>query len=307
MILGIDGGGTRTRAALADLDGTILARGEAATSNPLTHGTAAAQRELETAIARAFEQAGLPRARVDAMCMGLGGASQARERQTLAAWAQAHLAERVIVVHDGEIALAAGTPDNWGIAVIAGTGSLQWGRNRAGDTARAGGWGYLLGDEGSAYDIARQALRAATQCADGRGEKTELLAAILDFWKLSAPADLMSWIYRADLSPREFGQLAPLVTQCAARGDAVALRLFDDGADVLARGVAAVQRALGFAGAEFPLALTGGFLLGAAAYREKFLRAAARHCRAAPIELVYEPALGAVRLARAALAQKKFA
>ncbi|MDL1896770.1 BadF/BadG/BcrA/BcrD type ATPase [Anaerolineae bacterium CFX7] len=302
MIIGIDGGGTRTRAALADLDGTILARGEAGTSNPLTHGVAAAQRELETAVVRAFAQAGLPRTRADALCMGLGGASQAREQQALAAWARAQLAERVVVVHDGEIALAAGAPDNWGVAVIAGTGSLQWGRHRAGNTARAGGWGYLMGDEGSAYDMARQALRAATQSADGRGEKTELLAAILDFWKLAAPAELVAQVYRADMTPQALAQLAPVAARCAAQGDAVALRLFDDAADDLARGVAAVQRALGFEDAEFPLALTGGFLLGVELYREKFLRALTqRDCRCAPLALVHEPTLGAVRLARAML------
>jgi N-acetylglucosamine kinase-like BadF-type ATPase len=300
MIMGIDGGGTRTRVLLADENGNALGAGEAGTSNPLALGVTAAQRELETAIARTFENANRPRERVAALCMGLGGAGHAREQQELAAWAREHLAERVAVVNDGEIVLAAGTPENWGVAVIAGTGSLQWGRNRAGQTVRAGGWGYIMGDEGSAYDVARQALRAATQCADGRGEKTEMLDAILEFWKLSAPDALVHQVYRAGLTHKDIAKLAPVVMQCAARGDAAALRIVDDAAELLARGVAAVSGALEFSRVEFPLALTGGLLLGAELYREIFLRALRQHaCVCAPIALVHEPVRGAVRLARA--------
>lgn len=302
MIIGIDGGGTRTRAALAADDGKILGMGEAGASNPLAQGASAAQRELETAIARAFAQAGQPRVRVAALCMGLGGAGQAREQQELVAWARAVLAERVEVVHDGQIALAAGTSENWGVAVIAGTGALQWGRNRAGETARASGWGYLMGDEGSAFDLARQALRAATQSADGRGEKTNLLDAILHFWKLTAPRDLIPHVYRADLGHQDLARLAPVVTQCAEQGDVIARQLLDDAADALARGVAAVSQTLQLRAETFPLAATGGLLLGAPLYREFFLRALIRHeCVCAPIEWVDAPVHGAARLARALL------
>lgn len=302
MIVGIDGGGTRTRAVLADTNGRILGTGQAGTSNPLVHGSAAAQKELDAAVARAFENAQRPRERAAAMCMGLGGAGHAREQQELAAWARGHLSARVEVVNDGQIVLAAGTPENWGVAVIAGTGSLAWGRNRAGKTARAGGWGYILGDEGSAYDLARQALRAATQSADGRGEKTELLDAILDFWKLPAPPDLVHQVYRTGLTHKDLAKLAPVVVECAAHGDAAAHRLAQDAADALARGVAAVSRALDFPQAEFPLALTGGLILGAAFYRELFLRALERaHCLCAPVEQVHDPVYGAVHLARAML------
>lgn len=302
MILGIDGGGTHTRAVLADAGGKMLGTGLAGTSNPQVHGAAAAQKELDAAVRQAFENAQRPRERVGAMCMGLGGAGRAGEQQELAAWARGHLAERVEVVNDGQIVLAAGTPENWGVAVIAGTGSLAWGRSRKGETARAGGWGYILGDEGSGYDLARQALRAATQYADGRGEKTELLNAILDYWKLSAPPDLVPRVYRTGLTHKDLAKLAPVAVACAARGDAVARRLVGDAADALARGVAAVSRALDFPQQEFPLALTGGLILGAALYRETFLRALERvNCRCAPVELVHDPVFGAVRLARAVL------
>lgn len=298
-IIGIDGGGTNTRARLANWRGEILGAGEAGTSNPMHHGVAAAQAELVLAIERAFGAAGRSRERVAALCMGLGGAGRAREQQELKAWAQVELAERIEVVSDGQIVLAAGTPDNWGAAVIAGTGSFVYGRNRAGETARAGGWGYLIGDEGSGFDLARAGLRAATQAADGRAQATSLLAAILEFWKLDVPADLVTMVYRSGLTHAEIAKLAPLVLEQAERGDAVALELVQDAADNLARGVKAVSRALKFGRETFPLALTGGLLLGAEFYRNKLLDALRlNECVCAPVELVREPVLGAVRLAK---------
>lgn len=300
LVIGIDGGGTRTRAQLADDEGKILGAGEAGTSNPLVYGLEAAQRELEMAIERAFEAAQRPRARAEAMCMGLGGAGRAREQQELAAWARQYLAERVQVVNDGEIVLAAGTPDNWGVALIAGTGSLAWGRNRAGATARAGGWGYLMGDEGSAFDLARQALRAATQGADGRGEKTILLDAILEFWNLTAPDDLIGRVYRSGSTHKDFARLAPVVMDCAERGDVVAARLVHAAAAALARSIATVSRRLEIDAAPFPLALTGGLVLGAEFLREQLWRALEREgCAGAPVALVHQPAQGAVCLALA--------
>lgn len=299
LVIGIDGGGTKTRVHLADLRGSLLGVGEAGTSNPVVHGVPAAQRELELAITRAFEKSSRPRERAAALCMGLGGAGRASEQQELVDWARAHLAERVQVVNDGEIVLAAGTPEDWGVALVAGTGSIAWGRNRAGETARAGGWGYLMGDEGSGFDLARGALRAATRFADGRGATTRLLEAILDFWDLSAPPDLVRRVYRSGLTHVEIAVLAPIVVRLAQEGDEVALHLVMEGASWLARSVAAVSRALRFESASFPLALTGGVLLGAEFYRAQVLRALVEHhCACAPIELVYHPVEGAVRLAR---------
>jgi hypothetical protein len=102
---------------------------------------------------------------------------------------------------------------------------LAWGRNRAGQTARAGGWGYVLGDEGSGFDLARQALGAITQAADGRAEPTDLSDAVLRFWNLSSPTDLVAHVYRQPLRPAEIAQLAPLVVDVASPGDPVSRRV----------------------------------------------------------------------------------
>jgi N-acetylglucosamine kinase-like BadF-type ATPase len=298
FVIGIDGGGTRTRALLADLEGGVLGAAEAGTSNPLARGSEACRFELERAIAGAFEAAGRPRDRVTALCMGLAGADQASEQEELAGWARQSLADRVLVVNDGQIVLAAGTPENWGVALIAGTGSFAWGRNRRGQTSRAGGWGYMMGDEGSAFDLARQALRAATQFADGRGPTTTLLADILADWGLATPAELVGRAYRSGLTHTDIAGLAPVVVRAAEHGDTVAVKLVQSAATDLARAVAAVSRALDLDAAAFPLALTGGLLLGAEFLRKRLLEELeALGCECAPVELVPQPALGAVRLA----------
>jgi N-acetylglucosamine kinase-like BadF-type ATPase len=299
LLLGIDGGGTHTRAHLTDLQGDLLGAGAAGTSNPVVHGVAAAKNELEAAIAGAFAEAGISRARVAALCMGLGGAGRANEQQELVTWAQRELAERVRVVNDGQIVLAAGTPDNWGVAVIAGTGSLAWGQSPSGETARAGGWGYLIGDEGSGFDLARGALRAATRYADGRGDATALLDAILEFWNLSAPQELVGAVYRSGRTHAQLAVLAPLVVQLAEGGDTIALQLVRTAAEELARAAHAVSAALRLQARAFPLALTGGVLLGSDFYRAQLLDALAqRGAHVAPVQSVHHPVLGAVRLAR---------
>ncbi len=297
LVIGIDGGGSRTRACLANLRGDTLGTGEAGTSNPLS-GLDAAKRELSQAVRQAFDAAQIEPQRVAAACLGLGGAGRSREQAALIAWAGDVLADRVRVVNDGEIALAAATSENWGVALIAGTGSLAWGRNRAGQTARASGWGYLLGDEGSGFDLARRALRAIMQAADGRAEATELRDAVLRFMNLASLPELVTHIYGQPIKPAEIARLAPVVIEVAGQGDRVAQRLVQQAGESLAQAVEAVSRALGMAQA-IPLALTGGLLLGAPLLRAHVIDALGAHgCEYTPVTLVDQPVLGAVRLAR---------
>lgn len=297
LVIGIDGGGSRTRVCLASVRGEVLGFGEAGTSNPV-NGFEAAKREITLAVRQAFNAAHIAPQRVAAACIGLGGAGRPREQAEFISWARETIAERARVGTDGEIALAAATPDNWGVALIAGTGSLAWGKNRAGQTARAGGWGYVLGDEGSGYDLARRALNAITQAADGRAEQTDLLDAILKFWNLSAPPDLIAHVYGQTLKPADIARLAPLVVEVATQGDRVAQGLVSQTGAALAAAVGAVSRTLNMT-SPIPLALTGGLLLGAALVREQLMLALGAQAAAyAPVLTVDQPVLGAVRLAR---------
>jgi len=299
FVIGIDGGGTHCRARLANLRGETLGNGEAGTANPNVAGFESAQREILLAIQRAFADAKIEKQIVAAACLGIGGVDRADERRQLETWAAQNIAQRAMVINDGEIVLAAGSPENWGIALIAGTGSMAWGKSRQGHIARAGGWGYLIGDEGSGFDLARNALRAIAQAADGRGEPTRLLDAILSHWNLKSPQELIPRVYRSGWLPADIAALAPLIVQVANEGDAIAQRLLEQAANDLATTILAVARALDLHEPAIPLALTGGLLLETETLRARPIAiAASRGYRFAPVALVREPVAGAVRMAR---------
>jgi N-acetylglucosamine kinase len=164
--------------------------------------------------------------------------------------------------------------------------------------ARAGGWGWRFGDEGSGYDLARAALRAASQAADGRAAPTRLLDAILEFWKLREPADLIARVYRSGLRNADLAALASVVIRVAEEGDAAASQLIIESGNALADALDAVARALKIEPSAIPLALAGGLLLDAPTMRASVLSAAsARGLNFQPVTLVREPVRGAVRLA----------
>jgi N-acetylglucosamine kinase-like BadF-type ATPase len=298
VVIGVDGGGTRTRARLANARGEILGNGEAGIANPNALGFAAAQTEILAAIDRAFQDADIEKQIVAAACLGIGGVDRADERARLTEWAQQMIASRAQIVNDGEIVLAAGLPENWGVALIAGTGSIAWGKTRDGRIARAGGWGYLIGDEGSSFELAREALRAATQASDGRGEPTKLLEMILNYWELNSAMELVPRVYRSGLAPADIARLAPLVVRAAEEGDAVARRLIERAAATLVDTVVGVARALQLCDEKIPLALAGGLLLEAELLQTSLRAELTRRGDAfSPIVLVREPVVGAVRIA----------
>lgn len=298
VVAGVDAGSTHTRTWLANERGDILGKGEAGPGNPHASTTEHARREIILALQRACAEARVEYRMISAVCLGIAGVARRDEQAEWIEWARTHIAPYVHLSHDGELVLAAGCPDNWGIALIAGTGSSAWGKTANGRTARAGGWGWLMGDEGSSYDLARQALRAVTQAADGRGEPTQLLEAILAFWNLREPSDLIARVYRSGMRNADIAALATVVVHQANAGDAVAQRLVTESANALVGMLQAVVRALRLTSEPIPLALAGGLLLNAASLRAEMLRTAnARGLIFQPVTLVHDPVRGAVRLA----------
>ena len=167
LVLGVDGGGTSTVALLALPKGEPIGRGVAGPSNAKAVGAAAARQALEAAIAAAFADAGLESRTVSVACLGLAGFDRPEDKQLLGEWAEAgKWAERLILGNDGDLVVAAGTADGWGVGVIAGTGSIAVARTPDGRKSRAGGWGHLIGDEGSAYGLVLAALRRLARRAD---------------------------------------------------------------------------------------------------------------------------------------------
>ncbi|MBA4064386.1 MAG: N-acetylmuramic acid 6-phosphate etherase [Isosphaera sp.] len=303
LVLGIDGGGTGTVALLAARcpgGWKLLGRGESGPSNRQAVGTPAALAALDEATDAAFAAAGKPRRTVRAACLGLAGAGRDGDKDVIRDWAgRVGLAATVDVIEDAALLPAAGTPDGWGVAVVAGTGSMAFGRDPAGRTARAGGWGYLLGDEGSGYAVALAGLRAVTRSADGRAPTTPLSARLLAACGVDRPEDLVGAVY-GGTDRAALAALAPVVLAAAADGDPVADGIVGSAAAELAAAVASAARQLGL-GPAFPVALAGGLFVSSAAYRDRFAAAlAARGLSASPVTVVAEPAEGAVRLALAA-------
>lgn len=300
LVLGFDGGGTRTVALLAARNGTgwrLLGRGESGPSNRQAVGTPAALAALDAATDGAFAAAGRVRRPVCAAVLGLAGAGRPEDREVVRGWAtKVTLAPAVDVIEDAALLLAAGTPDGWGVAVVAGTGSMAFARAADGRTARSGGWGHLLGDEGSGYAVALAGLRAAARAADGRGPRTILTDRLLAAFSLSRPEELVGVVYRgADRAA--LAALAPIVLDAAA--DPVAAEIAAAAAAELAAAAEAAARQLGHVSA-FPVALAGGLFESRPDYRARFLAALAeRGIVPAPVAVVREPAEGAVRLALA--------
>ncbi|MGH9818268.1 MAG: BadF/BadG/BcrA/BcrD ATPase family protein, partial [Candidatus Acidiferrales bacterium] len=197
IVIGIDGGGTKTVAVAMNQQRLILGEGRAGSSNRNSVGAEKAQTNLETAIHAALTAAGLGVDAVTGVCAGMAGVDRPHERVVLARWLGALLpAARAMIENDAMIALASATEGIlFGVVAISGTGMIVYGVDAAGQRRRAGGWGALLDEYGSGYAMGMAALRAIVQAADGTRPPTRLQPAILRHLGLQHPQDLIAWTY----------------------------------------------------------------------------------------------------------------
>ena len=299
ILIGVDAGASHTTAAVANEHGTVLVRSDGG-PGAMRPGEAAAvaARILETcrdALRKAEREV-----RGDVLVVGAAGVGREAERLALqAALEETGLAPRVAVTVDGAIALQAAFSDGPGIVLLAGTGSVAWARlpGGAGVTTRIGGLGPVMGDQGSGYDLARQALRAAGLAIEGRGRRTLLAGSILKQLRLAGLPDLVRWATTADVPA--VASLAPEVLAAAEEGDAVAGALVDTSADDLANHVRALAE-------RFPrdirvgVALGGSLLARSEDYRKRVVARIVADVPSATIRPeTVDPVLGAVQLARA--------
>jgi N-acetylglucosamine kinase-like BadF-type ATPase len=303
LLIGVDGGGTKTQAVAADLRGHVLARGLSGASNPkrvgLEKACAAITAAVDGALGPLLSNKTSVRplwlsGHVAAACFGLAGIDSPEDEAVLSAWARSQgFAPVFSVVNDTELILAAGTPEGWGVALISGTGSNCIARSPLGQTLHVGGWGPILGDEGSGYFMAAQALRMATQAADGRGNATALLDMVLQHWSLRDPGALVTHVYRPEVTHADIASLADPVLDLAEAGDKDAARIVRDAARDLALQLETAIRRLGVP--RPPLALAGAMLR-----RIAFKQAVLSLTKEAlgPVTMVAQPYLGAVALAQ---------
>jgi len=297
-LVGIDGGGSAVRAVVTTPDLTLLGQAEGGAVNPGTVGRSAAAETIQNTVRAALHAAGTPLERVAAVGIGVAGAAASHSTD----WLREVVGgvtpgARVVPSADYEIALVGALGERRGVLVLAGTGSLAYGVNARGRSALAGGWGYLLGDEGSGYWLGLEGLRAVVRAADGRGPETALSAALLKALVLPDARDLIAWLYRAG-APRTpaIARLAEFVLAAAADADPVARGLVARGAQELAHAARAVMRALSMR--RPAIAFAGGLLSAPNPLSEAL-------CVRLGLSTLpvahYSPAIGAALLARDAL------
>lgn len=306
LVVGVDGGGTKTRALLADERGEQLAEA-------LGPGSAARPNEIEQSagviagvVRDVLDQAELGDQRPRIVCVGVAGVGREAQRQALhEALASHDVADEIVVQTDFGVALDDAFGDGPGILLIAGTGSSAFGRGPAGSMARCGGWGPVIGDEGGGAWIGRRALSVVSAAADGREPETALTGAVLTAAEVSEASDLIAWA--ADATPGKLATLAPVVVSVADAGDLRANSIVSMAVEELALHVRSLARQL-FVDerASVPVAFTGGLLTKGTSYRKRLehrLKSAVpgAHINAEEVD----PARGAVRNALRQLAELK--
>ncbi len=306
LVLGIDGGGTKTVAWLAECgdsshrnNGVVLGKGSAGPSNQRAVGPVMALHNLDAAIEAAFADAGMPRTTVAAACLGLAGADRDSDRKVIEDWARfARVAAAVEVVNDAVPLLHVDHGDGCGVALIAGTGSLAWGCNASGQTARSGGWGYLFSDEGSAFSIGRAVLNAVSRAVDGRGEQSCLVADVIEHLKLSSPQEIVTAVYSHEVPRAVVANMAALGFAASSQRDSVALGILKQAAAELTAMAVVTARRLELQ-SMLSLALTGSVLIQNPEFRQQVIAGIeASDVNLLQTTVVEDSVAGAVNIAR---------
>lgn len=303
FVVGIDGGGTKTRAVVADHDGKFISMAMSGPSNPKAIGLEEAAGTVASVIRKAFASAGLTSVDVDVLQIGLAGVRTEHDREAFTTALLPKLSSHgcqvteLLIVNDLEIALVGGTGGASGIVLVAGTGSASLGRNETGQVAQAGGWGWYIDDPGSGYWFGYRAMAAAARASDGRGEPTSLQEAVRTFLRIRSIDEMPNVIYNRHFSRERVAELAPLVLQAATEGDSVAMQIRAEGAAELALMVNAVVERLSLPSPQ-QVVISGGVALSGEAFTQVLgieLLKLLPHARVgAPL---FPPVIGAICLA----------
>ena len=298
IVIGVDGGGSRTRVLVADEQGReiVSVEGEGSAVRP---GEAERSADIIAALVRdALASSDMNHVTPKVVCVGVAGVGRDPERQALwQALASRDVAEEVVVHADATVALDDAFGEGPGVLLVSGTGSVAFGRGPSGQSARCGGWGPVCGDEGSGQWVGRRALSVVTAAADGREPETALVGAVLTAAQVNDPQELVAWAAQA--TPAQLASLAPVVSSVAEAGDLRANAILSLAVEELVLHVRTLSRQLfGDERAATPVALAGGMLTKGTTLRKRFehrLKSAVPGAQLHTGEV--EPARGAVRSA----------
>lgn len=291
--LGIDGGGSKTTALLADEQGNILGQGVAGPTSGHFVGHEAVVNHLWAAAGQALDAARFDGA-LDLIFIGAPAVYQDTAQEALSSL----VSFRTIHCEgDDRTAFVGALGGKHGVVVLAGTGSFSHGVNGDKVSLSVGGWGTLLGDEGSAYDIAISALKAVTRASEGRGPETSLTHMIRERFRITRIRELTRVVYRPDFTREQVASLAPLVTEAARQGDAVATQILADAGEALGELAVTVIERLSMTADSVPVVLTGGVKAARDLIVPSLSRRVLAVCPGARFpEPRYTPAIGAVIL-----------
>lgn len=296
LVLGADGGGTKTAGILADESGKILIERSAGPSNPNVVGIDSAAQNLSELVRECCEAVQCSVADIRSAVLGLAGAGRAsvRERLREELSKSLNLSGTVTIETDARVALEGAFGGGAGIVVIAGTGSVVIGKGCDGVVATVGGWGRVLGDEGSGYALGVAALKAVTASIDAGETFSPLASLVAHETKVATRDELLAAVYQNGFDP---SWLAPLVLDAAAQGDATAQEILEQGATALAAQARLLAQRLSFID-DVPVVLVGGLVQHDNVYRRMLvLRVAAAIPRAHIRTPMHAPVFGAVLMA----------
>ncbi len=295
-VLGIDAGGTKTVCYLADEQGRLISSARGGGANLQALGELHVEKVLHDVMEEAIGEREIVPA---AICLGIAGVDRPEDSAVVRGiMRRIGFKARSLVVNDALVALEAGAPGAAGVVIISGTGSIAYGRNSRNEGARAGGWGHVLGDEGSGYWIGRAALRAVLREADRRGPATLLTPLLLTHFGVSEASNLIHQVYQHKLQPAAIGALAECVQAAFRENDEAAVGILRAAANELEASGLSVARRLQLDKEPFVFLLAGGIFRAVPWLREELGRRLPRAFPNATARLLEsEPAAGAVSLA----------
>lgn len=302
LVMGFDVGGTSTDSVLMDQDGNVLGRGCGGSGNTNFIPLAIANRSFTDSIKTALKQAGLKGAKLDCVVVG----TEPDPKPVVPVIGKLTGAAKIIHRKEGECSMVGGLVEKVGLSLICGTGSVGWGRNARGKTSMTSCWG-PIGDEGSAYDIARRGVNAAFRAWDGRDRKTSLVDRLLKMFDKKDMRDVCTPLYTSPNLRKDFASLAKLVTEEAEQGDKVSLQILRECAGQVALFLTACADNLGMGRTGYKVAAPPGGLVAANNYRYfRMINRAIRktHPRGKLVKPRFEPVIGAGLIALDAVGVK---